>query len=430
MPAAATDAGVFFVRDNVGKYWLFDTGSMRRFSVGGPGTGSFDAAVALYGQPVSNVNQLPDEVREAQQQFAASRGLTPGTSILLDVGIGITDGGSAVSFYGGPNMMEMVVSGVVADPFTNATVPNPTSITNSSGRTFPAATQEEHVLVPGVPAPQVPARPTPERDRAAEARALYPWLPDELLEVYVEEWTETDRADLAWAAVREHELYDQFFAGNRRDDGSVRFNEAQYVQLRESFNATLRDYGLNPDVFGSAFGEALGNDLSVSEVAARLDAVNRIIVGNADEIRRFYADNYGLEMTDAALLASALDTDVERAIFERRLSIATVGGEAARSGFAIDAGFADSLVGQGLDQGGARQLFGQAAGQLPTLDVLSKRFRDRDDTFELDEFSDAFLGDAAQQARIRSLLGQEASSFSRQAQVAGQNGALSGLADR
>ena len=155
--------------------------------------------------------------------------------------------------------------------------------------------------------------------------------------------------------------------------------------------------------------------VSPSELAGRLGGAYEQIITNIPQVREYYANTFGLDLTDQAIFASFLDPDISDAILNRRLSVAQVGGEALARGFDIGDAFAGRLAAAGVDQGAARQFFADAEGRLPTLDELARRFADPDPTFDLDELAEASIfGGADQGRRIRQLLAREQSLFSSQ----------------
>lgn len=262
------------------------------------------------------------------------------------------------------------------------------------------------------PAPESDPPPTETRDFFEEARALFDGVPTHLIRVFAAEWERTGNVQLALAAMRADPRYDQFFVGNRRADGTFRLSEADYVGRIHGFRAALQGVGLNPDLFQSHFGDLIEGDVTAGMLEQRLLRVQEAIVQGLEEVRQWYTSNYGIELTDEAILASVLDPQVGQNILERRISMAEVGAEGAMRGFEIGADFADRLVAGGLAQPGARQFFAQAESRLPTLGTLAQRFRDRDDQFRLEDFAEASLfGDAFQRRRIGRLSAAELASF-------------------
>lgn len=270
---------------------------------------------------------------------------------------------------------------------------------------------------PTQPRGRRPPPPEPINWRA-KARALFPWMPDALIGLFVNDpdfgWATTGNAELALAGVRASDQYDRFFPGNRRDDGSLRLSEQDYFSTREAYGSLFREFGLNSGVFENRFARLIEGEVSPSELAGRLGAVFEGIQNNLPEVAEEFAGFFGPNSRQA-LFASAIDPDLGQAILDRRISVAQVAGEAAARGFDIGRGFAGRLVSGGVGQEQARNLFIAAEGQLQTLSQLAARHRDPDDTFDLVEFAEAnVFGDAEQTRRIRRLLRAEASLFTDQ----------------
>jgi len=269
-------------------------------------------------------------------------------------------------------------------------------------------------------------------DFFAQARVLFPWLPDALVQVYADAWAETDSPDVALATTIADPQFDQFFPGLKRSDGTLRVPVAEYVATFEGYMTVLREAGLNPGVFSDQLGDLFAGDVSVSEFQQRVSTVRTGVLDNIEGVRNFYAAEFGLtDLTDEALVAAALDpTGLGDDILNRRITVAQVGGQAGASGFAIGSGFASRLVSQGLTQQGARQVFSQAGTQLPGLQQSAQRFGGTDQTFELEEFTSALVGgDATQRRRISRLQSQEQSLFTRSSLRRDREG-LSGLQER
>ncbi len=107
----------------------------------------------------------------------------------------------------------------------------------------PPASESGGVVSPPTGAPSPPPQPTLNyRDFAP------PWMTGQLLDLFVDQWAATGDANLAMAAVRRSSAYDAVFVGNRRDDGSLRYTEGEYLSTRDAFHETLGEFGLGqPD---------------------------------------------------------------------------------------------------------------------------------------------------------------------------------------
>lgn len=230
-------------------------------------------------------------------------------------------------------------------------------------------------------------------------------------------------------------IYDQHFAGNRRDDGTFRFTEIGWIQERDSFRDAAASFGINPSIWEDRFGELIGGDVDAGEFEQRIRTAYETIIYEAPEIAQFYADNYGAAgLTVEDILVSFLDPTVGEEVLTRNASVSLVGGTASQYGFDIAADFAEELMAGGVEGTNASsQLFGAAAEQLPILEVLAQRHNDPDDDFDIYEFSSAYVfNDPAQRRRMARLVAQEKAMFSGGAigTARDRSGDLTGLVSR
>lgn len=229
-------------------------------------------------------------------------------------------------------------------------------------------------------------------------------------------------------------LYDSYFPGNRREDGSLRLDEADYYNRTESYRNALTGVNVNPEIFEDKFAGLIEGNVGEGEFVQRVESMYERVIESSPEIRNYYAQNYSIDMTDSAIVASFLDPDVGNKILDKQIAISEIGGEAEMRKFNVDLGFAQNLQRAGVSRDQAQNLFGQAAMDVPVLDVLAARHRDVDDDFDLNEFTQAAIfDDPTQRRRMRRLMAQERSSF---AQGTGRykedraTGGISGLTER
>lgn len=234
--------------------------------------------------------------------------------------------------------------------------------------------------------------------------------------------------------VRDSDLYDQTFVGNRREDGSLRMGEQEWFGYRRGWRRTLASYGLDPRLFEGKgrFEEAVRNEISVDELGSRIDVMANQIDANLDEVRGYYASSFGLEMTRESLLGAAIDPTIERDIFERRISAAQIGGEAKLQGFIRDLDRVERMASTGLSQQQARGVYTEASERVPTLDVLAGRYNDTRGAFGVEGFEDATVfGDTQVRQRMDRRMQDEASAFSQRGGVRqNQDGGMAGLRQR
>lgn len=272
--------------------------------------------------------------------------------------------------------------------------------------------------------------PVSERLRE-EISKRFPWMDQQMLDAYMGSWGEFESSDLALDAVRATDSYSTVFAGNIDDYGQARMSESDYFAAKARFDATLESVGVNPTYFQDEWVAALENEVSPNEIEARLEAAYERVSQNAPDVRRYYAENFNIELTDEAILASAISPRIGTEILERRIAIAEIGGTAKMRGFDVGTDYAESLVQYGLSQNQAQEFFGEAAAIIPAMEVLGRRHADPDDPFDLEDVSSAFLfDDPDTRKRIRRVMSQEASMFTggTYENVRDRSGGVSGLA--
>ena len=249
------------------------------------------------------------------------------------------------------------------------------------------------------------------------AQSLYPNMPPDILELFASEWARTGDPQVAIAEVRRSPAYEIAFPGNKRPDGTVKFDEVTYTGLKESYIGTLQEYGIprntSVDLLTDRFTGLIEGEVSAREFAQRVDAVYQGIQENIPEVTEFYRENFGLELTPEAIFVGAVDPTVGEEIVAGRITTAQIGGEAARAGFEITGDFAQRLQRAGISQAQARQLFTSAQAELPRLQELQARGGvEQPEQFTLEQFTEAAVFQSPEELEeIRQLEAEEASRF-------------------
>ena len=267
------------------------------------------------------------------------------------------------------------------------------------------------------------------------AQSLYPNMPPDILELFASEWSRTGDPQVAIAEVRRSPAYEIAFPGNKRPDGTVKFDEVTYTGLKESYIGTLQEYGIprntSVDLLTDRFTGLIEGEVSAREFAQRVDAVYQGIQENIPEVTEFYRENFGLELTPEAIFVGALDPSVGEEIVAGRITTAQIGGEAARAGFEITGDFAQRLQRAGISQAQARQLFTSAETELPRLQELQTRGGvETPDQISLEEFTEAAVFQSPEELEeIRQLEAEEQSRFTPIGGAARQGRRVTGLVE-
>lgn len=254
-----------------------------------------------------------------------------------------------------------------------------------------------------------------------------------LTDLFLDRFIDTGSTQVALAEIRESAIYGQVFAGNRREDGSLRMDEADYFAYKRGWMRTLSDFGLNPGEFlaRDRLRESVEGEISVQELNQRLQITQDGILDNVDAVRSFYAENYGIDLNAESILGMSIDPDIQRDVLERRITAGQIGGEASIAGFRREISRAEELARMGLDQSRARQLYSQAGSQLGGLSATTQRFGLG--ATSIGDYEQGLVGqDSSQTDRWQNALQREASNFSSTSDVRrSQDGlGLAGLRQR
>jgi hypothetical protein len=249
------------------------------------------------------------------------------------------------------------------------------------------------------------------------AQSLYPNMPPDILDAFANEWARTGDPQVAIAEVRRSPAYEIAFPGNKRPDGTVKFDEVTYTGLKESYIGTLQEYGIprntSVDLLTDRFTGLIEGEVSAREFAQRVDAVFQGVQENIPEVQSFYRENFGLELTPEAIFVGALDPTVGEEIVAGRITTAQIGGEAARAGFEISGDFAQRLQRAGVTQAQARQLFTTAESALPRIQEIQAREGIQEpDQFSLEQFAEAAVFQSPEELeQIQRLEAERAAEF-------------------
>lgn len=286
----------------------------------------------------------------------------------------------------------------------------------------------------GVPGPDEDGMTDKDRENQRlrdRANALFGWLPEPLLRIFRQEWVRSggDR-ELALNAMRQSSEYEQFFPGNKREDGTVRHREQEYQSIVEGYERAFSTYEIPIDIVESRIPDLIRGNVRVPTLQDRLDFTFANVASQSNNIQRYYAELEGIDVSHAAIMSSVIRPDLPISQLEQKVRQAHIGATAMDYDFDIAHAESRRLEQFGLDRESAQRLYSTAASQLPTLQTLVDRHNDPDDTFSIDEFTDALvMEDPDSLRRIQRLFGQEQAQFAGQGQLARsqETGGITGL---
>jgi len=207
----------------------------------------------------------------------------------------------------------------------------------------------------------------------ADAAALYPYFPSNILDDLIMKWTETGSIDIALATVRGSDAFARAFPGIRREDGSLRMTELQYLELKDSMKDQLRNYNLNPDIFADEIVEAIGGDVNIEEFSARLQFGYEQLINNKDQVLEVFNEQYGYGLDETALFAMFISPDISQAVLENQILVSQILAEAEIAGTTIGLTTAEKFVEADISQRDAASVFSRTEELSGLMRVGSAR---------------------------------------------------------
>lgn len=255
------------------------------------------------------------------------------------------------------------------------------------------------------------------------------WMTDAMYNEWILYYLEAGGDGVPGADTRATEMfrqspsYESYFPGIKDENGRIRFRsdpEQTYFDNIASYRNIVEGMQLNPDVFSEDYVSLIEGDTSPAEFASRMNALEDRVASQGEAIRGWYANEFGIDMTRESILASLMSPRVEQAVFERQITMAEIGGEAALRNYDLTQSFVESLAQAGMDRAEAQRLFGTAEALLPALNVMAARHGDPNDPFNITEFATAGakgLGAPEVDRRISMVQAQEQAGFTGGAQL-------------
>ena len=252
-----------------------------------------------------------------------------------------------------------------------------------------------------------------------EAKLRFPYLDERLIEVYVQGFVETGDRNLALLKMRSDPLMETVYPGIRKNDGTLRMTEQEYIVAKEFMELELRNYNLNPQVFGEDIVDAISGDVSPQEFSERLQAGYQNIVQNIQQVKQVYLREFNLDLNEESIFGMFISPRLSTAVLDNQIRQSQILAEAetALGTRALTVQVARGLQQQGLTQAQARRGFQGAAALLPGLSQGAERFG-RGDITATEYVEATELGDQGVAERIRRIESQITSASSAQAGAA------------
>lgn len=204
--------------------------------------------------------------------------------------------------------------------------------------------------------------------------------------------------------------YKQRFAANdaRLRAGYAALSPAEYLATERAYRQVMSQAGMPVGFYdqNTDFQRFLEQDISPTEVKARVDAASEVVNQAPPETLNYLKQWYGI----GDLVAFALDPKRALPLIERRVAAAETAGIASTQGVDVGQGLAEQIGQQGYSLNQLRAGFGAVAQDAPALAKLNNIYGGAvtQDTL----VKDVLLNDGAATNKVKGLASQERAAFS------------------
>jgi hypothetical protein len=232
---------------------------------------------------------------------------------------------------------------------------------------------------------------------------------------YMERGLGSEQASLE---LKNSQVYKDRFRGNelRRAAGLNVISEAEYLNLENSYNETLRSYGLQ-GYFGLdkkaarlKMADIIGNDIAATEFKDRIDTVVTR-VNNADPLIKSTLKSF-YNINDTDLIGYFLNPKENMPKLQEKVTAAEIGSAAIGQGLISNVTSAEALAKLGITRGKAVEGYGIIAETLPTSEKLSKIYGEEGITYtQTTAEEEVFKGLASAERKRKQLASREFAAF-------------------
>lgn len=178
-------------------------------------------------------------------------------------------------------------------------------------------TQPGTSKTPGVttPAP-TPTSTSSSNNAVDDLIGLYPWIAQLGLSDQIRQWAAEPNisTDALIARLRQSPQYKTNMPGIFRADGSMRMNEAAYLQQRDAYRTTLEQWGRGAQEYNDPadFGAFFEHDITPDDLSQRLTTYDQVVHGSSSVKSAFYV-YAGMKLTDDQLYGAVVNpTDQQK----------------------------------------------------------------------------------------------------------------------
>ena len=238
------------------------------------------------------------------------------------------------------------------------------------------------------------------------ANTLYNYLPEQIVKAYAQGYVNYGgNKELALAYTRGTKEYQDTFSYLIRDDGSLRMSELEAMSNIESFKSTLAEVGITDftefqDEFEEMIGgHETGSPVSPLEFQQRIDLVYNNVIDRIPEVKRLFAEEYGIDTDNATIFASLINPKIEDKVLKGTIATVNIAAEATSRGFTYSFDKFNRLKLLGMNIETAAKVYESAGSLIEQAKGVGRNL-------ELSTIEEAALGDVKSSERLTRITGE------------------------
>ena len=237
-----------------------------------------------------------------------------------------------------------------------------------------------------------------------EAKALYSFMDQEILEDYAKYWAKYGDSTIAIGMLRrESKAWEKQFGFLKRDDGTLIMSEKDAISNIYSYKSTLAEYDIeDTSMFDKKFEDLIKNGVAPIEFEERLALVYNEVIDDIPEVSKLFAEQYNIEASNEAIFGALINEDIEDGLLDNQIDTLKLQAEGTSRGFSTSFARAQSLRNRGIDRDAAKNLY-EGAGAI--ISQAASVGRD----LSIYELEEAAVGDQMFSDRVNRYLAEFAS---------------------
>ena len=232
------------------------------------------------------------------------------------------------------------------------------------------------------------------------AKALYNFLPDEVIDEFAKAWVKSGDPDVAIGTTRQTKAWKDNFGKLMRDDGTLVMDEMTFLSTKASYKQTLAEVGIKDftdfeDEFDDmATGFETDDPVSAEEFQARIDMVYGGVKDQIPEVEKLFRERFNINLDAPTIFGALINPKIQDKVLKGDITTLQLQAEASSRGFTTTFGRFQELRNLGFTQEQAKETYRTAATSISQARGIGR-------DLDLKTLEDAAIGDITAQQRLQ-----------------------------